>query len=85
MVGYRHVSVCDVLQISLIHHFTAQPSGTWPDVDDIVGRAYDFLVVFHHYYGIAQLLQLAQHFDEAVGVAAVQPYTGFVEYIQASH
>jgi len=60
-----------IFHVALVYHLSAQSSGFRTDVDDVVGRADDFLVMFHYYHRVAQLLQLAQHLDEAGGVAAV--------------
>ena len=41
--------------------------------------------MFYNYYRVTELLQLAQHINQAVGVTAVQTDTGFVEDIEATY
>ena len=41
--------------------------------------------MLHHNYGVAYLLQLAQHLDKLVGIAAVQADARLVQYIERSH
>ena len=41
--------------------------------------------MLHHDHRIAQIAQLLQHIDEALGVAAVQAYAGLIQHIQATH
>ena len=76
--GVARASRLQVFHVAFVHDFASQPSGFGADVDDVVGGTDDFLVVLYHYHRIAQLLQLAQHFDKAVGVAAMQPDAGLV-------
>ena len=75
----------EVFHIALVDDFTSQSSGIRTDVDDVVGCTDDFLVVLYHHHGITQLLQLAEHLDEAVGIPAMQTDTRFVEDVERTH
>ena len=68
-----------------IDQLAAQSSGIGTDVDEVVGGTHDFLVVLHYHHCIAQLLQLSEHLDEAVGVTAVETDARLVEDIDAAH
>ncbi len=68
--------------IALENYGSSKTAGGGAYVDKPVGGAHYFLVVFHHHNRIAKLLQLAQHADQAVGVAGVQAYGWLVEDIQ---
>ena len=67
------------------HHFAPHAARTRTDVYDVVGGSHDVLVVFHHYHRVAQIAQLFQHLDQAVGVARVETDGGLVEYIHTAH
>ena len=75
----------EILHVTLVDDFTSQSSGIRTDVDDVVGCTDDFLVVLYHHHGITQLLQLAEHLDEAVGIPAMQTDTRFVEDVERTH
>lgn len=75
--GFREVG-----EVALIHHFAAEPPRLRSDVDDVVGGADYLLVVLHHDDRVAQLLQAAQHADEPLGVARMQPDARFVENVE---
>ena len=78
-------SLLKVVHVALIDDFASQASGIRADVDDVVGCTDDFLVVLYHHHGITQLLQLAEHLDEAVGIPAMQTDTRFVEDVERTH
>ena len=63
----------------MVDHFATQTAGFGTDVDDIVGGTDYLFVVFHHYYRIAQLLQLAQYVYQPVRIAAMKTDTRFVQ------
>ena len=79
--GMAIASLLKVVHVALIDDFASQASGIRADVDDVVGRTDDFLVVLYHHHRIAQLLELAKHLDEAVGVPAMKADARFVEDI----
>ena len=68
-----------------IYQSAAQASGIRTDVYQIVGSPHDLLVVFYHYHGVAQFLQLSQYLDQSVGVTAVQTDARLVQDIHAAH
>ena len=74
-----------VFHVALIDYLSTQSAGMRADVDDVVGRTDDFFVMFHDYHRIAQLLQLAQHFDEAARIPTMQADTWFIQYIERTH
>lgn len=71
--------------LALPHHFAAETAGFGADVDEVVGGADDVFVVFDHNDGVAHIAELAQHANEAIGVARVQPDGGFVEDVKTAH
>ena len=71
--------------LALPPHFAAETAGFRADVDEVVGGADDVFVVFDHNDGVAHIAELAQHANEAIGVARVQPDGGFVEDIKTTH
>ena len=75
----------DVGKVAGIYYLSSVASGIRSDVDYIVGRAHYLLVVFHHYYGVAYLLQLAQDAYQPVCVAAVEANARFVENVQRAY
>ena len=68
-------------EIALIHNFAAFTSGFRTNVDEIVGRADNILVVLHHNHRVADFLKHLQHPDEAFSVARMQPDAWFVENV----
>ena len=83
--GMAIASLLKVVHVALIDDFASQASGIRADVDDVVGRTDDFLVVLYYHHRIAQLLELAKHLDEAVGVPAMKADAWLVEDIQGTH
>ena len=65
--------------------FATQASGVGTDVDEIVGRAHDFFVVFDDDNGIAYVAQLFQYLDKSVGIARVQADARLVEDVETAH
>ena len=70
-----------ILHVALVDDFSSQTAGVRTDVDDVVGCTDDFLIMFHYYNGISQLLQLAEHLDEAACIPAMQSDTWFVQNV----
>ena len=60
-----------VLHVALVYDLSAQTTGMGTYVDDVVGTADDVFVMLYHDHRIAGLLQLAEHADELVGIAAM--------------
>ena len=83
--GITVASFFEVFHVTLIDDFSSQTSGVGTDVNNIICCTNDFLVMFYNYYRVTELLQLAQHINQAVGVTAVQTDTGFVEDIEATY
>ena len=71
--------------VALPNHTSPQTTRLRTDVDDEVGLSDDLLVVFHHNHSVSQLLQLTEHVDETLSVAAVETDAGFVQDIQTAH
>lgn len=75
----------DLLGIALEDDFATQSAGIRTDIDEVVGSAHDFLVVFDDDNGIAEVAQFFQHLDEPVGVARMESDAGLVEDIERAH
>ena len=71
------------LRLSVLSEWCGASAGA--DVDEVVGGADDVFVVFDHNDGVAHVAELAQHANEAIGVARVQPDGGFVEDVETAH
>ena len=71
--------------MSFPDHLAAQAPGIGTDVDEIVGRAHDVLIVLHHNHRVPQVAEGFEDVDEAVGVARVKPDGGLVEDVEAAH
>ena len=74
-----------VFHVSAINNFATQASGLGADVDDVIGGADDFFIMFHYDHRIAQLLQLAQDVYQLVRIAAVKSDTRFVQDVETAH
>jgi hypothetical protein len=66
-------------------HLAAEAAGHRAHVDDVVRGAHHFLIMLHHDHGIAQVAQLLQHVDQALGIAGVQADAGLVQDVHAAH
>ncbi len=64
------------------HHLAAVLARAGAKVDHPVGGGDGFQVVLDHQHGVVQVDQPAQHADQAVRVALVQPDGGLVEHVQ---
>ena len=54
------------------HDFTTQTTRVGTHVNQVVGSAHNLFVVFHNNYGVADVSQLLQYFDESVGIARME-------------
>ena len=75
----------DIGHVALEDNLSAQASCIGPDVDEIVGCAHDFFVMFDHDNCIAKTLELLEHMDESVGVACVESDTGLIKDVEAAY
>jgi len=85
---FHRVAVASWLQVAhvaFIDNLSAQASGLRTYVDDVVGRTDNLFVVLHHHHGIAQLLQLAEHTDKFLSVAAMEADARLVQYVERPH
>ena len=64
------------------NHFAAVVARFGTDVHDPVRRADHLFLVLHDDHRVAQVAQLFQHADQAVGVARMQSDRGFVEDVE---
>ncbi len=79
--GITIASFLQILHVALIHNLSAQSSGLRADVNNIISCPDYLFIVFHYHNGVTQLLQLSEHFDEAVGIPAMKSDTRLVQYI----
>ena len=54
------------------HDFTAQTTRVGTHVNQVVGSSHNLFIVFHNDYGVADVSQLLQYFDESVGIARME-------------
>ena len=69
---------------TLSHQMTATLAGAGANVNDVVGAANGFFVVFNHHQGVALVAQGAQGVQQDVVVTRVQTNGGFVQHITNS-
>ena len=82
---FRFRIVIDVGHVSFENNLASQPSSLRADVDEIVGSAHNFFVMFHDNNRIAQALQFLEHVDKPEGVARMKSDAGLVEDVKAAH
>ena len=56
-------------------------AGAGADIDEVVGGADDFLIVFHDYHRISQIAETEKGADEPSGIGGVKADAGFIEDI----
>ncbi len=56
-------------------------TGTWPDINDIIGILHRFLIMFDDNHRVAQITQAMQRIDQADIVALVQPDARLIQNI----
>ncbi len=69
--GITITSFLQILHIALIHNLSTQASGIGADVNNIISCPDYLFVVLHYHNGVSQLLQLAEYFNQSVGIAAM--------------
>ena len=75
----------DVVHIALEDNLSAQASCIWTDVDEIVGCAHDFFVMFDHDNRIAETLEFLEHMNESVGVACMESDAGLIKDVETAY
>ena len=65
--------------------FAAVNASAGADVDDVVGGANGFLVVFHHQHGVAEIAQVRQRSEQPGVVALVQADGRLVQDVHHAH
>ena len=79
------VGVQNVVERSFKHYLASESASVRSYIYYIVGSTHYVLVVLYYYYRVVELLQLAQHMYQSVGVAAVQSDTRLVEYVDRAY
>jgi hypothetical protein len=79
LTGQRVGSGQDLAIGSLENHLAAGLAVAGSQIDDLVGRAHDFGLVFDDDDGVARVAQALRNANEASGVAGVQADAGFVK------
>ena len=67
---------------SRIDNLSSKPSCIRADIDEVVGGTDDFLIVLHHYHGIAQRLQLLEHMDKTVSITGMESDARLIKDIE---
>src|SRR6185437_1753490 len=67
---------------ALRHQRAAEASGSWSEVDYVIGALDGLGIVFHHQNGVTQIPQLMQRIEKTGVVARVQSDGWFIEHIQ---
>ncbi len=85
MPGQGVLGFFDLADRSFRHHLAAVNASAGADIDDMVGAADGFFIMFHHQHGIAQVAQVKQGIEQAAVITLVQANRGFVEDIHHPH
>src|SRR5207247_7657662 len=72
----------DILHRACHHDVTALPSGSGSQVDDTVGAANGFLIVFHDENRVTHVPQLFQGIQQAPIIARVQSYGRLIQEVE---
>ena len=83
--GQRCGVVQDVLDGTFSNHLAAVFTRARSQVQDPVGGADGFVVMFDHQHGIAQVAQALERAQQAVVVAWVQPDRRLIQHVQHAH
>ena len=72
----------NLVQGSLRNNFAPARPGPGPKIDDMIGGANRFFIVFHYDHRIAEVAEVAQGPEEPGIIALVQADAGFVQNIE---
>ena len=72
----------DLFERTCGYHLAAQMAGLRPHIYDVICFSHHHIIVFHYHNRIAQIAQIMQYAYQSFGISAVQPYAGFIQYIQ---
>ena len=75
----------EVIHIALINDLTPQTPRFRTDIDDIIRRTDNLLIMLHHDHGIPQGLQLSQYLDQQIRIPGMQTDTRLIQNIQRTH
>src|SRR5215467_8213536 len=64
------------------HDLAAVDAGPWADIDDVVGGADRILVMFDHNYGVAEVAQPLEGFEEPRIVTLMQADRRLIEHVE---
>ena len=67
-----------------IDNLASVHTGQRPDIYQIVGRFYNFGIMLHYHYRIAQVSEVLYNLYKPAGVASVETYARFVQNIQGA-
>ena len=68
-------------RFAYVGDLTTVAAGFGPNLDHIIRRHHDILIVLYYYDRVAQIAQLMQHMYEALCVACVQAYRWLIQHV----
>ena len=71
----------DFLRLARGKHQATGGTRAGAHVDDMIGGADDFLVVFHHHHRVAKVAQAGEGADQAGGIGGMEADAGLVEHV----
>ncbi len=78
-------TLLEVVHITLIDNLSPQTSRFRTNIDDIIRRTDNLLIMLHHDHGIPQGLQLSQYLDQQIRIPRMQTDTRLIQNIQRTH
>src|SRR6202140_2170971 len=83
--GQRYRIVHDLVIRPLGNQLAAVLAGSWPQVENPIGRPHNVRIMLHHQNRIPQIAQPVKNLDQPVRIPRMQPDRRLIQHIQRPH